>query len=147
MTLVLAFSACPEFQPLPESELPVKDIYISAASYNSATNLIELTFSTPLDYYGVYPYYNKSSSFSMALYLRNGKSIKIKSTAPIQATEKTPPITGIRITLSEGEQKPSELVFKTKEPMYLFNTIGPPLNRQDYIEAKAYIRTDHIAIP
>jgi hypothetical protein len=79
--------------------------------------------------------------------VRNGNNIGIKSTALKQTTAKTKPITGIIITLSEGAAKPAELVFYTKEPMYLFNTIGPLLNRQDYIEAKAYIRSERIAIP
>jgi hypothetical protein len=139
--LSLVFSACPEYQSYPETELCVVDITFSGAVYNSG--MITLTFSSPLPYNGIYRFYNKSENFNMALYLQNSSSLGIQSTKVIPSGAG---ISGITVELLDGIQPPSELGFKTKEPMYLFNERGPIGNRQNIIEAKAYIKTSTITV-
>jgi hypothetical protein len=152
--LVLVFSACPEYQSYPETELKVVDItFNDPAVYNPASNSITLTFSsslnptvsTPLPYNGIYRFYNKSENFDMAAYLKNAGSPGIKSTTVVASSSGS--ITGITIELLDGVTRPPELVFKTDEPMYLYNARGPFGNIQNIIEAKAYIKTPTITVP
>ena len=133
LAVAIILFACPTYDSLPEPELPVVDVAFSGAVYDSSTHSIRLDYQNPVSYDGIYPFYNKEKTFTMAYYIKGDIGI-------LSSLENK---NGITIDLIEGRPVPSMLVFDTKSPWYFYNRV----NSWNYIiEAKAYIITPSISV-
>ena len=143
LAVVFVFSACEIYDSLPEPLLPLEEVHFSGAVYTSTTgeHKITLTLDPPLSYLGIYSYYNRTGGFNINLYLLSG-NIDVSSTR-VQATAQA--ITSIDIILRNPITEPLSLVFKTNEPMYLYNYKMFSLSSY-IIEAKAFILTPSVDV-
>ena len=132
LPLVLVFIACPQYDSPPEPELPVLYIGFVKAEYNNGNRSIYLEFQNTVSYDGIYPYYNMSELFDMALYLKGGPTIESTTYSK----------SGITIKLFSAQTAPLKLVFDTKNPWYFYN-----YKSWNYImEAKAFIETPDLDV-